>query len=198
VVVGDDFSASFVTRTPQPLRTIARGELVAANEALGLALSDVEIDYLSDAYRELGRDPTDVELMMFAQANSEHCRHKIFNARWSIDGKPAPHSLFDMIRNTHRHINGAGILSAYSDNAAVIEGYHRSLDGRSDSHRYRVAEPVRVLGGVKRTTIRPRSRLTPVRRPVSGGEIRDKRAVGRGFQTSLVGYVTSEHPGRPA
>jgi phosphoribosylformylglycinamidine synthase len=152
VVVGDDFSALFATRTPQPLSTIpfianGRGALVNANEGLGLALSDVEIDYLADAYRQLGRDPTDVELMMFAQANSEHCRHKIFNARWTIDGKPAPHSLFDMIRNTHRHINGEGILSAYSDNAAVIEGYHTDhwmVD--PESHRYRyVAEPVHVL-----------------------------------------------------
>ncbi len=95
IALGEDFSALFASRTPQPLGTVAftaegRAALVAANETLGLALSDVEIDYLADAYRELGRDPTDVELMMFAQANSEHCRHKIFNARWSIDGEPAP------------------------------------------------------------------------------------------------------------
>ncbi len=195
VVVGDDFSALFATRTPQPLGTIARGALVAANETLGLALSDVEIDYLSDAYRELGRDPTDVELMMFAQANSEHCRHKIFNARWSIDGKPAPHSLFDMIRNTHRHINGAGILSAYSDNAAVIEGYHTDhwmVD--PDSHRYRyVAEPVHVLMKVEThnhpTAIAP----YPGAATGSGGEIRDEGAVGRGSKpkAGLVGFTTS-------
>ena len=152
IVVGDDFSALFAARAPQPFGTIAftangRAALVAANDGLGLALSGVEIDYLSDAYRQLGRDPTDVELMMFAQANSEHCRHKIFNARWTIDGKPAPHSLFDMIRNTHRHINGAGILSAYSDNAAVIEGYHTDhwmVDPESQRYRY-VAEPVHAV-----------------------------------------------------
>lgn len=200
VVVGDDFSASFATRTPQPLSRIAfmangRGALVGANEALGLALSDVEIDYLADAYRQLGRDPTDVELMMFAQANSEHCRHKIFNARWTIDGKPAPHSLFDMIRNTHRHINGEGILSAYSDNAAVIQGYHTDhwmVDPHSHRYRY-VAEPVHVLMKVEThnhpTAIAP----YPGAATGSGGEIRDEGAVGRGSKpkAGLVGFTTS-------
>ncbi len=129
VDVDDEFSALFAERDAaraaddRSHRGQGRSALDRANVELGLALSDDEIDYLANAYRELGRDPTDVELMMFAQANSEHCRHKIFNASWTIDGEAAPHSLFDMIRNTHRHINGAGILSAYSDNAAVIEGY---------------------------------------------------------------------------
>jgi len=94
---------------------------VAADEAWGLALSPDEIEYLADAFTKLGRDPTDVELMMFAQANSEHCRHKIFNAHWIIDGEPQQQTLFEMIRYTHaRH--PAGVLSAYRDNAAVVEG----------------------------------------------------------------------------
>ena len=114
-----------------PVMAQGRAELVRANEALGLAISDDEIDYLVDAYRELDRDPTDVELMMFAQANSEHCRHKIFNAAWQVDGEIQPHSLFDMIRNTHRPINGENILSAYSDNAAVIEGHRSKTAGCS-------------------------------------------------------------------
>ncbi|HTK98918.1 MAG TPA: phosphoribosylformylglycinamidine synthase [Pseudomonadales bacterium] len=200
IVVGDDFSALFAARAPQPFGTIAftangRAALVAANDGLGLALSGVEIDYLSDAYRQLGRDPTDVELMMFAQANSEHCRHKIFNARWTDDGKPAPHSLFDMIRNTHRHINGAGILSAYSDNAAVIEGYHTDhwmVDPESQRYLY-VAEPVHVLMKVEThnhpTAIAP----YPGAATGSGGEIRDEGAVGRGSKpkAGLVGFTTS-------
>ena len=187
VMVGDDFSTLFGTHAPRPLTTIpftanGRAALVFANASLGLALSDVEIDYLANAYRELGRDPTDVELMMFAQANSEHCRHKIFNARWTIDGTAAPLSLFDMIRNTHRHINGAGILSAYSDNAAVIEGYRTERwDVEPHSKRYRyVAEPVHVLMKVEThnhpTAIAP----YPGAATGSGGEIRDEGAVGRG------------------
>lgn len=98
-----------------------RRALEAANTEMGLALSDDEIDYLVDAYRKLGRNPTDVELMMFAQANSEHCRHKIFNADWTIDGEQQDKSLFAMIRNTHQ-LAPQGTVVAYSDNAAVMEG----------------------------------------------------------------------------
>ena len=109
----------------RPLRTVSlasgRDALVRANLELGLALSDDEIDYLVKNFAALKRDPTDVELMMFAQANSEHCRHKIFNADWVIDGEKQPKSLFAMIRNTHAK-NPRGVLSAYRDNAAVIEG----------------------------------------------------------------------------
>ena len=127
VVRDGGFEAMFDTPMPRPLRQIDTGEapivaLEQANVDLGLALSDDEIAYLAHAYRDLGRAPTDVELMMFAQANSEHCRHKIFNASWAVDGEDQNDSLFQMIRNTYRSINGAGILSAYSDNAAVIEG----------------------------------------------------------------------------
>jgi hypothetical protein len=100
---------------------MGRASLVRANGELGLALSDDEIDYLLDAYTKLGRDPTDVELMMFAQANSEHCRHKIFNASWNIDYATQDFSLFGMIRETHRTTPQHTVV-AYSDNAAVIEG----------------------------------------------------------------------------
>ncbi|HIC33866.1 MAG TPA: phosphoribosylformylglycinamidine synthase, partial [Gammaproteobacteria bacterium] len=127
VVYGEVFSMMFDRPMPGLLGEInLTGEpelaLSDANVGLGLALSGDEIEYLVAAYDDLGRNPTDVELMMFAQANSEHCRHKIFNATWLIDGLSQQWSLFQMIRNTHRSINGKGILSAYSDNAAVIEG----------------------------------------------------------------------------
>ena len=101
----------------------ASAALEDANTRLGLALSADEIDYLGMAYQDLGRDPTDVELMMFAQANSEHCRHKIFNAEWTIGGEAQAKSLFGMIRNTYQRTNGEGILSAYADNAAVVQGH---------------------------------------------------------------------------
>ena len=97
-------------------------ELEEANSNLGLALNEDEIEYLYKNYKETNSNPTDAELMMFAQANSEHCRHKIFNADWSIDGSSVPNSLFEMIRNTHK-VNPSGVLSAYEDNAAILEGH---------------------------------------------------------------------------
>ena len=99
----------------------AQQALSQANQELGLALSAAEIDYLIASYRQLGRNPTDAELMMFAQANSEHCRHKIFNASWTLDGDQQDMSLFAMIRNTHA-VSPEGVLSAYHDNSAVIAG----------------------------------------------------------------------------
>jgi phosphoribosylformylglycinamidine synthase len=116
----------FRHEAPRPMASVdvlARGRaaLVEANASLGLALADDEIDYLVNAFRTLGRDPHDIELMMFAQANSEHCRHKIFNATWEIDGVALDRSLFQMIRNTYQ-LHSDGILSAYKDNAAVITG----------------------------------------------------------------------------
>ena len=98
-----------------------KNALEKANRDLGLALSDDEIHYLYENYSKTNKNPTDAELMMFAQANSEHCRHKIFNASWSIDGEEHLNSLFDMIRNTY-HNNSEGIISAYEDNAAILEG----------------------------------------------------------------------------
>jgi phosphoribosylformylglycinamidine synthase len=115
----------FTHAKPRPLGRVSladgRAALEQANGELGLALSVDEIDYLLASFRKLGRDPTDVELMMFAQANSEHCRHKIFNADWVVDGCARDESLFAMIRYTHAR-NSRGVLSAYKDNAAVIEG----------------------------------------------------------------------------
>src|SRR5688572_11607262 len=116
----------FAQHEPRPVRTVdvrggGRAALQRANAEIGLALSADEIDYLAAQFAALNRNPTDVELMMFAQANSEHCRHKIFNADWVIDGKRAPKSLFAMIKNTHAR-SPAGVLSAYKDNAAVVEG----------------------------------------------------------------------------
>ena len=196
----DDLDGVFESAEPRPLATVAvlaegRGALTRANDALGLALSDDEIDYLQGAYRDLGRDPTDVELMMFAQANSEHCRHKIFNATWEVDGEAQQLSLFEMIRNTHRHINGAGILSAYADNAAVIEG-HRIERLRLDpaSHVYAYEEDAsHILMKVEThnhpTAIAP----YPGAATGSGGEIRDEGAVGRGSKpkAGLSGFTTS-------
>ena len=130
-----DQEAIFSHKGASPLRTIdlvsestrdaAREKLVVANKELGLALSSDEINYLVDAYvsgpTPINRNPTDAELFMFAQVNSEHCRHKIFNASWTIDGEKMPSSLFQMIRNTER-VSGTGTISAYADNAAVLEG----------------------------------------------------------------------------
>jgi phosphoribosylformylglycinamidine synthase len=206
VVNGAETPPLFIAAEPAPHATIAvltggHGALRAADSRLGLALSPDEVDYLVAAYRELGRDPTDVELMMFAQANSEHCRHKIFNARWHVGGQRAPLSLFEMIRNTHARINGAGILSAYADNAAVIEGYAGSrLTADADSHRYALdAAPVHILMKVEThnhpTAIAP----APGAATGSGGEIRDEGAVGRGSKpkAGLTGFTTShlEIPG---
>ena len=192
--------ALFAEHPPATLSTVdlgedGRGALQLANVQMGLALNAEEIDYLVEAYREIGRNPTDVELMMFAQVNSEHCRHKIFNASWNVDGEPFAQTLFEMIKNTHRHINGRGILSAYSDNAAVIEGPE---DERfmcdPITHRYAFhTEAIPMLMKVEThnhpTAIAP----FPGAATGSGGEIRDEGAVGRGSKpkAGLVGYTVS-------
>ncbi|MEN7344078.1 MAG: phosphoribosylformylglycinamidine synthase, partial [Pseudomonadota bacterium] len=122
----DDLAALFRRQLPRPLVQVGDGEavisaLTRANTDRGLALSEAEIEWLGDYYDGSGRLPTDAELMMFAQANSEHCRHKIFNASWQIDGEPKDLSLFAMIRHTTDQ-SPDGVVSAYSDNAAVIAG----------------------------------------------------------------------------
>ncbi len=184
---------------PQPLQTVAiieqgRKALVQANTSLGLALSADEIDYLTSSFSQLGRNPTDVELMMFAQANSEHCRHKIFNASWTIDGEEQAKSLFAMIRNTHTQ-NPQGILSAYSDNASVMEGSTAQVfirDANSHAYGY-VEEPAHILMKVEThnhpTAISPH----PGAATGSGGEIRDEGATGRGSATKagLTGFSVS-------
>jgi len=126
-----DASRLFEEAMPQPFSSVALGTdpvdaLGQANAELGLALSPEEIEYLIEQYQRIGRDPTDVELMMFAQANSEHCRHKIFNASWHLDNERKDASLFGMIRETHAE-NPAGTLVAYDDNAAVLNGHDISL-----------------------------------------------------------------------
>jgi len=187
--------AVFARHEPRRLSRVALKDLAGANTALGLALSDDEIDYLRRSFAALNRNPTDVELMMFAQANSELCRHKVFNAAWMIDGEEQDASLFQMIRNTHKHINGRGILSAYSDNAAVIEGPQQDrlmVDPDDQSYRF-VTEPVHVLMKVEThnhpTAIAP----FPGAATGSGGEIRDEGAVGRGSKpkAGLAGFTTS-------
>src|SRR5690606_26108385 len=121
-----DAEQLFRLQSPKPLTIVdilsgGRQALTKANRELGLALAEDEIDYLVSSFVQLKRNPTDVELMMFAQANSEHCRHKIFNANWIIDGEEQERSLFRMIKNTHE-VNGDNVLSAYADNAAVVVG----------------------------------------------------------------------------
>ncbi len=188
----------FEHAAPRPLGVISlsggRAALEEANERLGLALSGDEIDYLLESYGRLGRDPTDVELMMFAQANSEHCRHKIFNARWIIDGRECEKSLFEMIRNTHAR-NPRGVLSAYRDNAAVIEGPVGARyfpDPHTGIYR-RVVEPIHILMKVEThnhpTAISP----FPGAATGSGGEIRDEGATGRGAKpkAGLTGFTVS-------
>ncbi|MCS6800116.1 MAG: phosphoribosylformylglycinamidine synthase [Myxococcota bacterium] len=162
---------------------LARGRaaLEETNGRLGLALSDDEIDYLLDAYRALGRDPTDAELLMFAQANSEHCRHKIFNARWILDEVPAARSLFAMIRRS-TEASPEGVLSAYRDNAAVVQGpVAERWQLHPNSRRWQfVEEPVHLLAKVEThnhpTAVSP----WPGAATGAGGEIRDEAATGRG------------------
>jgi phosphoribosylformylglycinamidine synthase len=189
----------FETAEPKELRTIDRTKLKAANRELGLALNDGEIDYLYKAYGDLKRDPTDVELMMFAQVNSEHCRHKIFNADWIIDGAKQPKSLFKMIKNTYEK-GGQDVLSAYSDNAAVLKGPKagRFFSGQDGAYGYH-NEPVHSV--IKAETHNHPTAIAPVPGAATGvgGEIRDEAATGRGAKSKmgLSGYTVSnlEIPG---
>ena len=191
-----DARALFEHAEPRPLGRVGRSPeaLREANGALGLALSEDEIDYLSSAYADLGRDPTDAELMMFAQANSEHCRHKIFNASWTIDGASREETLFGMIRNTHA-VSPDGVLSAYHDNAAVIEGCtaDRWFASPADN-RYRFCEePVAIQ--IKVETHNHPTAISPFPGAAtgSGGEIRDEAATGRGARpkAGLTGFTVS-------
>ncbi len=198
----------FAEHEPKPLQTVAiieqgRAALERANVELGMALSADEIDYLTDAFTQLGRNPTDVELMMFAQANSEHCRHKIFNASWTIDGEEQAKSLFAMIRNTHT-LNPQGVLSAYSDNSSVLEGPTAKVFIRDAANNYAygyVEEQAHMLMKVEThnhpTAISPH----PGAATGSGGEIRDEGATGRGSATKagLTGFSVShlKIPGFP-
>ncbi|MBA6412673.1 phosphoribosylformylglycinamidine synthase [Parahaliea sp. F7430] len=189
----------FKEAQPAPLALIdvldgGRQALVTADTELGLALADDEIDYLVDSFHGLGRNPTDVELMMFAQANSEHCRHKIFNASWSIDGVEQEHSLFGMIRNTYK-CGGENVLSAYSDNAAVVVGHHAGRfypDPESCHYRF-TQENIHLL--MKVETHNHPTAIAPFAGAGTGagGEIRDEGAVGRGSKpkVGLTGFSVS-------
>ena len=196
----------FDHREAEPLAHVdvlgaGRDALVQANRRFGLALSEDEIDYLVAAFRELGRNPTDVELMMFAQANSEHCRHKIFNAQFTIDGVAQDKSMFGMIRHTHQ-VSPQHTVVAYSDNASVMEGVSierfmakqaASPHAESVSRYQKHSETAHVLMKVEThnhpTAISP----FPGASTGAGGEIRDEGATGRGSKpkAGLTGFTVS-------
>ncbi len=183
---------------PRPLATVdilsgGRPALEAANRDMGLALSDDEAEYLMTIFTEAGRNPTDVELMMFAQANSEHCRHKIFNADWIIDGVAEAKSLFGMIRDTHNK-TPQGTVVAYSDNAAIMEGaeverFYPAADGTYAFSNELTHYLAKVETHNHPTAISP----FPGAATGSGGEIRDEGATGRGSKpkAGLCGFTVS-------
>jgi phosphoribosylformylglycinamidine synthase len=199
----DDAARLFEHVAPRPLEYVPIATLADANTRLGLALSEDEIEYLERAYRAMGRDPTDAELTMFAQANSEHCRHKIFNADWIIDGERQPQSLFSMIRTTHA-AHPQGTVVAYADNAAVLEGrearrFFPTANGVYAAHEVLTHIVIKCETHNHPTAISP----FPGAATGSGGEIRDEGATGRGAKpkAGLVGFSVShlripghEHP----
>ena len=191
----DDAAALFATPARGALERIPLAALEAANARLGLALAQDEIDYLRERFGELNRDPSDVELMMFAQANSEHCRHKIFNATWTIDGRQQPQSLFAMIKHTHAQ-TPEHTLSAYSDNAAVVEGYPaRRFRPDPHSHQYRAETVQPSAFCIKVETHNHPTAIAPFpgASTGAGGEIRDEGATGRGGKpkAGLAGFSVS-------
>ncbi len=206
VIATDTDPATLFRELPgKPLQSVAlaaggRAALVQANRDMGLALSDDEIDYLVAAYAELARDPTDVELMMFAQANSEHCRHKIFNASWTIDGKAQGTSLFGMIRDTHRAAP-QGTVVAYNDNAAVIEGrVAQRFYPRSAHPQGAVGVEFSAADELTHTVFKVETHNHPTAispfpgaATGAGGEIRDEGATGRGAKpkAGLCGFSVS-------
>jgi phosphoribosylformylglycinamidine synthase len=195
----DAAEALFHHVAPQPLTSVdilagGRAALVKANGELGLALSEDEIDYLVENFGKAGRNPTDVELMMFAQANSEHCRHKIFNATWTVDGADQPLSLFGMIRESHK-AHPEGTVVAYSDNAAVVAGADiKRFYPQPDGTYSFVEDKTHILAKVEThnhpTAISP----FPGAATGSGGEIRDEGATGRGSKpkAGLCGFTVSD------
>ena len=189
-----DAARLFEHAAPRPLRWVSLDAIARANSELGLALSAAKMDYLHESFRRMGRDPTDVELMMFAQANSEHCRHKIFNASWNIDGQEKDKSLFAMIKNTYSR-SPQGVLSAYRDNAAIIAGSTGvRFFAEPESGVYRgVTEPIDIV--VKVETHNHPTAISPFPGAATGagGEIRDEAAAGRGAKAKagLVGFSVS-------
>jgi len=197
----DEAQALFTALQAAPMEHVdvikgGRAALEAANKAWGLALADDEIDYLVNAFNGLKRNPTDVELMMFAQANSEHCRHKIFNAQFTIDGQAQPHSLFGMIRNTEK-LNPQHTVVAYADNASIMEGHaierFVARAGAQGAQYVKEAAQHHVLMKVEThnhpTAISP----FPGASTGNGGEIRDEGATGRGSKpkAGLSGFTVS-------
>ncbi|WP_462150754.1 phosphoribosylformylglycinamidine synthase [Pseudoalteromonas xiamenensis] len=188
----------FRVETPRPMSSVdilsgGRDALAKANVEQGFALADDEIDYLVESFQKLGRNPNDIELFMFAQANSEHCRHKIFNADWTIDGVEQPKSLFKMIKNTYE-THSENVLSAYKDNAAVMTGskagrFFPNAQGEYDYHHEDIHILMKVETHNHPTAIAPFSGASTG----SGGEIRDEGATGRGSKpkAGLVGFTVS-------
>ncbi|MBF7682044.1 phosphoribosylformylglycinamidine synthase [Acinetobacter sp. B5B] len=198
----DDAKALFTDTPPKPLNTIdilnqGKVALVEANQNFGFALSDEEIDYLVEAFTQLQRNPNDIELMMFAQANSEHCRHKIFNAQWTIDGEEQPLSLFKMIKNTYKE-SPDNVLSAYKDNASVMVGhdtvrfYPKQDENGHYAYKYK-NQAAHIL--MKVETHNHPTAISPFAGAAtgSGGEIRDEGATGRGGKpkAGLTGFTVS-------
>jgi phosphoribosylformylglycinamidine synthase len=195
----DALHALFAEHTPRPLTTIdiltgGAEAIRAADRELGLSLAADEIDYLVREFRSLGRNPTDVELYMFAQANSEHCRHKIFNAFWTIDGQPQERSLFAMIRNTYAR-SSENVLSAYRDNSAVIRGGPGSRYFPDPVTRVYAHHPEEVDILLKVETHNHPTAISPWPGAATGagGEIRDEGATGRGAKpkAGLCGFTVS-------
>jgi phosphoribosylformylglycinamidine synthase len=195
----DSAAVLFDQAEPAPLQTIpmltmGKQALIDANISMGLALADDEIDYLFDSFTGLERNPNDIELYMFAQANSEHCRHKIFNADWTIDGQRQPKSLFKMIKNTYEQ-NPDFVSSAYKDNAAVMHGWQAGrFYPQPDSLQYQYHhEDIDIL--MKVETHNHPTAISPFAGAAtgSGGEIRDEGATGRGSKpkAGLVGFSVS-------
>ena len=199
----DDAAALFSETEPKPLNAIdilgqGKEALVKANSEFGFALSDEEIDYLVAAFNKLGRNPHDIELMMFAQANSEHCRHKIFGSEWTIDGEKQPLSLFQMIKNTYKE-SPTDVLSAYKDNASVIVGFdtqrfYPKKDEATGHHVYKYkSQAAHIL--MKVETHNHPTAIAPFAGAAtgSGGEIRDEGATGRGGKpkAGLTGFTVS-------
>ncbi|MGH8622897.1 MAG: phosphoribosylformylglycinamidine synthase, partial [Burkholderiales bacterium] len=194
----EDAARLFEHFAPRPLATVdlLNGGIAAlerANLEMGLALSQDEVEYLAGQFRRIARNPTDVELMMFAQANSEHCRHKIFNANWVIDGRPEATTLFGMIRTTHEK-NPRGTVVAYSDNAAVMEGATVARFYPRENGEYRATQELthtvmKVETHNHPTAISP----FPGAATGAGGEIRDEGATGCGAKpkAGLTGFTVS-------
>ena len=198
----EDAAALFSETEPKPLNSIdilgqGKDALVKANSEFGFALSDEEVDYLTEAFTKMGRNPHDIELMMFAQANSEHCRHKIFGSEWTIDGEKQPLSLFQMIKNTYKE-SPADVLSAYKDNASVIVGYDTQRfypkPDENGHHVYKYkSQAAHIL--MKVETHNHPTAIAPFAGAAtgSGGEIRDEGATGRGGKpkAGLTGFTVS-------